>query len=981
MQFFKFGLFLRVHINIGLSFITGIICFLTSISLQAQTVDPAVIKARIESYKIDARGPYRDIRWFCKDGTTVAPHESCGDPAAVQRARMKDDVIALGESNHIYLGQILSTTDKEEFWDEENGNSRIKQYELGKYLQSIDDGWVLRKGQYYRGAYQVEDEETWGIDFYKWLITRERLEHKFFLIRQTARDIAHRGDDDKTLNIRAISKTLSESFPDFMDLRVKIHGQPTADDVGQVVKFRDAHQSKLSSEKLSEFNELIRDMKSIYDTRDLVTFCPYLDALPTSNAMKAPLTNFVDDYVTLNSPMSRAMALADNIMVVRENINSVKSPVAKLHLLDMSLRLEELFLVEMSSWHAITISDLLDKICYEGLAATGAGFLEKWEWDRIVDKLSLQRDEEIPMVNLQDLFETGRHMLEWGTGMVRAEYGDVVNQYAQFEPLSRQFLDDRIRSSALLPLGESVSALGNILAREDKVSNNVLGIKDQGFIRGLNPGYARGELVVISGDAENVDIAPNKIYVFERPPSGLKPVAGIATVSEGSLISHIQLLARNLGIPNAALSGQNLEALKKYSGKEIFYAVSPRGTVVMKKAEDMSAPERALFKVKSRAEEKIRVPVDKLDLSQTHVLDLRTVNASHSGKICGPKAANLGQLKSLFPDHVVEGIVIPFGIFRKHMDQLMPGQSISYWNFLQNTFQQAEQLTTEGKPPTDVESFTLNQLAILQLAIKTMKFTDDFIGDLNLMFQTILGTGIGKLPVFVRSDTNMEDLKDFTGAGLNLTVFNVLDKDKIMQAIRDVWASPYTDRSFKWRQHYLLNPENVFPSILIIPSVNNECSGVMVTKGVQTGRTDDNTIAFSRGVGGAVDGQSAESWVLQGNGDNKLMAPSREPTYKVLPLSGGTETVRATFDERILSLEKLKMLRSMAGEVRRKLPGSTGIETSGPFDMELGFKDGKIWLFQVRPFVENKNATVSDYLESISPKNTASVNIKLLEKL
>ena len=74
----------------------------------------------------------------------------------------------------------------------------------------------------------------------------------------------------------------------------------------------------------------------------------------------------------------------------------------------------------------------------------------------------------------------------------------------------------------------------------------------------------------------------------------------------------------------------------------------------------------------------------------------------------------------------------------------------------------------------------------------------------------------------------MEDLKEFTGAGLNLTLFNVLDKEKIIEGIKDVWASPYTERSFKWRQVYLLNPENVFPSILVIPSVDVDYSGVLI---------------------------------------------------------------------------------------------------------------------------------------------------------
>ncbi len=35
--------------------------------------------------------------------------------------------------------------------------------------------------------------------------------------------------------------------------------------------------------------------------------------------------------------------------------------------------------------------------------------------------------------------------------------------------------------------------------------------------------------------------------------------------------------------------------------------------------------------------------------------------------------------------------------------------------------------------------------------------------------------------------------------------------------------------------------------------------------------------------------------------------------------------------------------------------------------MELGFKEDKIWLFQVRPFVENRQAAASEYLQKITP--------------
>lgn len=956
--------------------------FLLSSTPPEPPKDVSGIRSRIESFKNDVRGPYRDIRWFCKDGTTLPPEERCQEKGAVQRARMKDDALALADRYHLYLGQILSTTENEDFWDANYNHSRIKQYQMGKYLQSVDDGWVLRKGQFYRGAFQVEDEEAWGIEFYKWLLqNKNRLEEQFYFVRQTARDIPHRTDDAKTWRIRAISKTLSEEITDFMDLRVKIHGQPEYADIARVVAFRDARSGKLSEKQAEDFEKLITDMRDVYSTRDLLYLCPKLDALPGNHPAKAQLMELVDNYDLYTNAMQRSIALSDNMLLIREHILNTTSTTARLNLLDMSLQFEELLIAEMTAWKPKTIEDQLDKICYASQAAMGAGLIEGWEWEHIQPLLSYRPEDKLSLIHLRQFFETGRDVLEWGTGLVHATYGDVTQFYTSFEPLAGQFIDDRIRSSVLLPLGESVSSLGNVVSGEFKSSNAVLNISDQDLIRGLNAGYAKGELVVVAGNADDVEVSSDKIYVFQKPPADLKPVAGIATVSEGNLISHIQLLARNLGIPNMVLAQKNLEALKKFNGTEIFYAVSPNGNVIIKKATDMTAEEEELFKEKTRKEEKLTVPVDKLLLDQKSVLNLRSVNASHSGKLCGPKAANLGQLKSIFPDHVVEGLVIPFGIFREHMDQNMPGQSTSYWGFVQNTFKSAEEMRAAGKSNAEIETYTLGQLATLQKAIKSIKFTPSFLADLSSSFQKILGKDLGKIPVFVRSDTNMEDLKDFTGAGLNLTVFNVVDREKILQGIRDVWASPYSERSYKWRQAYLLNPENVFPSILIIPSVDVECSGVMVTKGIETGRDDDNTVAFNRGAGGAVDGQAAETYIIQSNGRYRLMAPAREVTYRVLPATGGTETKTTSFEKPILSRRQLMALREMAGEMRAKLPGTPGVESTGPFDIELGFTGDKLWLFQVRPFVENKNAKGSAYLESITSRIPPNATVRLDKKV
>lgn len=381
----------------------------------------------------------------------------------------------------------------------------------------------------------------------------------------------------------------------------------------------------------------------------------------------------------------------------------------------------------------------------------------------------------------------------------------------------------------------------------------------------------------------------------------------------------------------------------------------------------MSAEEQALFAVKTRSEERIRVPVERLDLDRVDLLSLHSLRASASGRLCGPKAANLGQLSALFPGKVAPGLVVPFGVFRQHMELSMPGTNGSHWQFLQETFSRAKSASDGGATEASVDSLVIGRLAQLRQALRQIQFTGWFDELLEERFAQVFGAPLGEVAVFVRSDTNMEDLKDFTGAGLNLTVPNERERAKIRQAIRDVWASPFSERSYRWRHKYLLNPENVFPSILLLKSVPAEKSGVMVTTGISSGNPIDVTVAFSRGVGGAVDGQAAETYLLRQDGIDQLLAPARERRYTVLPASGGIGKETAHFDQPLLLPAERLELRRLALEVRRRLPGTPGVESHGPFDIELGFVAGESHLFQVRPFVESKRAQSSLYLRELDP--------------
>lgn len=958
-----------------------ILLFVFNIKTEAQELSVKQIKNLIESFKKDPRGPYNRIKWFCDDGSEREPRDPCPDSigGGIQHASFKPSVISLRKTNQLYFSDIIASLKEKEFLDENNNYNRLKQYQINKYLASVNDGWILQKAQYYRGAVQSEDEETWGKEFFESVLNNDYfISNNFYLIRQALKDVPHNGDDNVAQLMRSQSKTISEDMKAFMDIRIKIHGQPEITDIMLVKNFM--AQNKIPEHLKKDFDALIETMYKFYSPIDFNRLEKELQKLPASNNTTKKINTFIVSNKNDKTSASFVSELANILSEIRHNILSYKSGKDRLQLLDLSNQLEHTLLTETQNWETKTIGETLDKISVLSCAAMGTGLIENWEYNAIETSINNKITKSNLTVNeLNELLTTSRSIVEWSASMVKANYQEIVDKYTVFEPLSYSFIDDRVRSSIALSLGEAVSDFGAFVSKTSNINNDVMHIENQSAIRGLNPGYAFGELVVVDGNPDNIEVNTNNIYIFEKPPHDLKPVAGIMTVSEGNLVSHVQLLARNLGIPNAALSYNNLKAMKKYNGEKVFYAVSNKGNVILKSEDDMSSTEKELFSKNERSKNVIAVPVDQIRLDVSKVINMREVDANDSGKLCGPKAANLGELKKLFPEQVVEGIIIPFGIFRAHMNQQMPNQNKTYWQYLNATFNTANEMRAANKAEHEVEDYQLKALDILHKAIINMPLETSFIKDMKASFKNAFGNSIGNVPVFLRSDTNMEDLKEFTGAGLNLTLFNIKAEDEIVKGIKRVWASAYTERSFKWRQKYLSNPENVFPSILIIPSVDVDYSGVMITKGINSGNEDDLTVAFSRGAGGAVDGQSAETRLITED-NNVLLAPARQSDYIRLPDYGGTKKYTTTFETPILNTKNIEDIRALASKIRKTMEKHSQASNQA-YDVEFGFKNNKLWLFQIRPFVENKQAKSSEYLSSISPKIEEGKLINLSEKL
>jgi len=359
----------------------------------------------------------------------------------------------------------------------------------------------------------------------------------------------------------------------------------------------------------------------------------------------------------------------------------------------------------------------------------------------------------------------------------------------------------------------------------------------------------------------------------------------------------------------------------------------------------------------------IRPDLQKLDLQTTGVVPMSSLRASDSGRVAGPKSANLGELKSAFGRAVPDGIVIPFGTFRKLLDRPIEPGGPSVWDWMK---QQYAMIGSMKSDPSAQKRVAKAFLAQLRAWIENVQFSPDFQSELRAALRQHFGPD-GTYGVFVRSDTNVEDLPGFTGAGLNLTVPNVVGEQNIEHAIKRVMASPFTDRAYAWRQSHMTQPEYVFPAVLIQQAFPSAKSGVMVTTDVQGGRDGWLSIAVNEGVGGAVDGQAAESLLVnQQTGETRLLAGATAPSRRVLNRSGGITEVPTQGGKRVLQSGEIKALIQLSKDAPERFPALRGdLGEPMPADIEFGFRGGKLAILQIRPFVESKGAKESTYLQSL----------------
>jgi len=208
--------------------------------------------------------------------------------------------------------------------------------------------------------------------------------------------------------------------------------------------------------------------------------------------------------------------------------------------------------------------------------------------------------------------------------------------------------------------------------------------------------------------------------------------------------------------------------------------------------------------------------------------------------------------------------------------------------------------------------------------------------------------------------------------------------ENILAAIPEVWASPFSKRAFAWRQSHMDLPQHVYASVLLLRSVPSEKSGVMVTRDIDTGKKGWLSVAVNEGVGGAVDGQAAESLRINvKTGEVRRLSQATATWRRALKSDGGIDKQLVASAETVLKEKEIKELINFARDLPKRWPYIKDAD-GNPIeaDIEFGFINGKLHLFQIRPFLESIQARSNDYLTSLDKDMSSQPNqkVKLDEK-
>ena len=213
-------------------------------------------------------------------------------------------------------------------------------------------------------------------------------------------------------------------------------------------------------------------------------------------------------------------------------------------------------------------------------------------------------------------------------------------------------------------------------------------------------------------------------------------------------------------------------------------------------------------------------------------------------------------------------------------------------------------------------------------------------------------TQLGGRPVFVRSSSNAEDLPKFSGAGLYSSVPNVREADKLVEAVKKVWASLWKFEAYEARVRNYVDQKRVYMSALVQLGVDMQKGGVMITKDPFDEQSKDSVyISAVCGHNSKIpDNSGLPEQILFNPKSNSVVVMTLSQLESSLEFdeSGGlkeTSDKCANASNRVLTDLQARNLARTAIRIR-------GVFGKEPQDIEWGILNGRVYIVQARPYID-----------------------------
>ena len=492
--------------------------------------------------------------------------------------------------------------------------------------------------------------------------------------------------------------------------------------------------------------------------------------------------------------------------------------------------------------------------------------------------------------------------------------GDLIK--LAYDAINKTFFEPVAYKPNSLRQDEATESLGIERISADEIQKN------QEYLA-LNTGKAVGRIHIIEKLDDTVEIGDNEILVLKELPINLPPVRGIIVAKPSTPLSHINILAKGWGIPNVYIKDAD-KLLKEYDTWWVNFDAN---------LTDYSIKHAGPEDLKNNPSPDQSVAPSNLEI--TKLASLREMRKKDS-IVYGSKSANLGELMNArIPNVIVPaGFTVPFYWYDKFMSE--------------NGFDKIINRLMDDNNFVHNPRYRRQKLEEFRTLIQDGTFDPKLKAEILQKWKTDLG---GRA-VFVRSSSNAEDLPNFSGAGLYDTVKNVKTEENLIEAVKTVWASLWNFDAYEARVRNYVDQDSVYMSALIQVGVNMDSGGVMFTK--DPFDAENKGAVYISAVWGHNDPITANKFVpeqvLFNPKSNAVQVLTLSQQESVLKFGEDGDLVESneTIKRRVLNDQNIRELVRVAAQIKKTFGNKKDQ------DIEWGIMNGKIYLLQARPYIENK---------------------------